>query len=45
MTKIEFMLIGSRQKLNILTEPHHLLINDTPVKQVFTMHYNSWSNS
>ena len=44
MTKTEFMLIGSRQKLNTLTEPHHLLINDTPVKQ-FTMHYNFWSNS
>ena len=30
------MLIGSRQKLNTLTEPPHLLINDTSVKQVFT---------
>ena len=30
------MIIGSRPKLNTLTEPPHLLINYTPVKQVFT---------
>ena len=36
ITKTEFMLIDSRQKLNTLTEPAHLLINDPPVKQVFT---------
>ena len=33
ITKTEFMLIDSRQKLNTLTEPAHLLINDPPVKQ------------
>ena len=36
MTNTEFMLIGSTQKSNTLTEPPHLLINDTSVKQVFT---------
>ena len=30
------MIIGSRKKLNTLTEPPHLLINYTHVKQVFT---------
>ena len=30
MTKIEFMLIGSRQKLNTLTAPPVLSINGTP---------------
>ena len=36
MTKIEFMLIGSRQKLNTLTASPVLSINGTPVNQVST---------
>ena len=37
MTKIEFMLIGSRQKLNTLTASPVLSINGTPVNQVSTL--------
>ena len=36
MTKTEFMLIGSRQKLNTLTASPVLNINGTPVNQVST---------
>ena len=36
MTKIEFMLIGSRQKVNTLTASPVLSINGTPVNQVST---------
>ena len=36
MTKTEFMLIGSRQKLNALTASPVLGINGTPVNQVST---------
>ena len=36
MTKTEFMLIGSWQKLNTLTASPVLSINDTPVNQVST---------
>ena len=36
MTKTEFMLIGSRQKLNTLTASPVLSINGTPVNQVST---------
>ena len=36
MTKTEFMLIGSRQKLNALTASPVLSVNGTPVNQVST---------
>lgn len=36
MTKTEFMLIGSRQKLNTLTASPVLNINGTPINQVST---------
>ena len=36
MTKTEFMLIGSRQKLNTITESPVVSINGTPVNQVLT---------
>jgi len=36
MTKTEFMLIGSRQRLSILTESPTLAINDFQVSQVTT---------
>ena len=36
MTETEFMLIGSRQKLNALTASPVLSINGTPVNQVST---------
>ena len=36
MTKTEFMLIGSRQKVNALTASPVLSINGTPVNQVST---------
>ena len=36
MTKTEFMLIGSRQKLNIITDSPVVSINGTPVNQVLT---------
>ena len=36
MTKAQFMLIGSRQKLNALTAFPVLRINGTPVNQVST---------
>ena len=35
-TKTEFMLIGSRQKLSILSESLELLIDNVPIKQVST---------
>ena len=36
MTKTEFMLIGSRQKLNTITDSPVVSINGTPVNQVST---------
>ena len=36
MTKTEFMLIGSRQKLNIITDSPVVSINGTPVNHVLT---------
>ena len=36
MTKTEFMLIGSRQKLQTLANPPKPIINGTPIKQVTT---------
>ena len=36
MTKTEFMLISSRQKLSTLTSTPILTINGTPIKQVAT---------
>jgi len=36
MTKTEFMLLGSRQKLSTLTESPMLAINDFQVSQVTT---------
>ena len=33
MTKTEFMLIGSRQKLNTITDSPVVSINGTPVNQ------------
>ena len=36
MTKTEFMLISSRQKLNTITESPVVSINGTPVNQVLT---------
>ena len=35
-TKTEFMLIGSRQRLNTLPRPPHLTIGGVPVNQVST---------
>ena len=35
-TKTEFMLIGSRQRLNTLPRPAHLTIGGVPVNQVST---------
>ena len=35
-TKTEFMLIGSRQKLNTLSESLELSIDNVPIKQVST---------
>ena len=35
-TKTEFMLIGSRQRLNTLPRPPHLTIGSVPVNQVST---------
>ena len=36
MTKTEFMLIGSRQRLCTLTVPPRLSINGSPIEQVTT---------
>ena len=36
MTKTEFMLIGSRQKLNTITDSRVVSTNGTPVNQVLT---------
>ena len=38
----EFMLIGSRQKLNTQTTSPVLNINGTPINQVLYQHQNLW---
>ena len=40
-TKTEFMLIGSRQRLNTLPRPLHLTIGGVPVNQVSTAKFLS----